>query len=176
MNNLNYLIDDSEKIGRFIFSKDHFNAANKEVKYAAFMPAKDNKASVYRIDGFTEEQIWSIDHIYVSGKRTDGKVSVGRADLIAEQIRQVQLDVVSEPDPHIHHANIQGYPIEKSAIKLKAIELAKKANFIQKNAKHVPNEETEKILKDTEEGLNLESHNSLEDFWSAMGIEPSSKN
>ncbi len=36
----------------------------------------------------------------------------------------------------------------------------------------IPNQETQKILRDTEQGKNLESHDSLEDFWSAMGIDP----
>ncbi|MGC1878630.1 MAG: hypothetical protein WA347_05400 [Rhabdochlamydiaceae bacterium] len=126
------LVEDSEKIGRFIFSQDHFSSVTKQVKYAAFLPASDKKASVYRIDGYTEEQIRDIDQEFVSGKRTDGKVSKARADLLAAQIRQSQLDVVPDPFPHIHHANIEGYSSEKSENKLKAIELAKKAILVQK--------------------------------------------
>ena len=44
MKNSADLIDDSEKIGRFIFSQDHFNSISKVVKYAAFLLARDNKA------------------------------------------------------------------------------------------------------------------------------------
>src|ERR1700733_9317682 len=127
MNHSTNLVKDSEKIGRFIFSQDHFNSTTKQVKYAAFMPASDKKASVYRIDGYTEEQILSIDKEFVSGKRTDGKESKGRADLFATQIRQSQLEVVPDPSPHLHHANIEGYSSDKSENKLKAVELAKNA-------------------------------------------------
>jgi hypothetical protein len=34
----------------------------------------------------------------------------------------------------------------------------------------IPNKKTQKILRETEEGKNLESHESLEDFWNAMGM------
>ena len=130
MNYSTNLVDDSEKIGRFVFSQDHFNSNTKQVKYAAFIPALDKKASVYRIDGYTEEQIHFIDKEFVSGKRTDGKQSKARADLIAKQIRQSRLEIVSDPFPHIHHANIEGYSCDKSENKLKAIELAKNAVLV----------------------------------------------
>ncbi len=132
MNSATSVVQDSEKIGRFIFSQDHFNGTTKRVKYAAFMPASDKKASVYRIDGYTEEQIISIDKEFVSGKRTDGKESKGRADLFAKKIRQSQLEVVSDPVPHIRHANIEGYSSGKSENKLKALELANSATLVQK--------------------------------------------
>lgn len=38
-----------------------------------------------------------------------------------------------------------------------------------------PNKATEKVLRDTEQGKNLESHDSLEDFWKSMGIDPNAK-
>lgn len=37
---------------------------------------------------------------------------------------------------------------------------------------HTPNEETAKVLKESEEGTNLESHASIEDFWKSMGMKP----
>lgn len=40
---------------------------------------------------------------------------------------------------------------------------------------HKPNKETEKVLRDTEAGKNLESHDSLEDFWEAMGMKPDAR-
>ena len=33
-----------------------------------------------------------------------------------------------------------------------------------------PNKKSEKVLKDTEQGKNLESHGSLNDFWQSMGM------
>jgi hypothetical protein len=37
---------------------------------------------------------------------------------------------------------------------------------------HIPNEETAKVLRETDAGLNLESHKSLNDFWKSMGMKP----
>ncbi|NGX42407.1 MAG: hypothetical protein K940chlam7_00687 [Chlamydiae bacterium] len=36
--------------------------------------------------------------------------------------------------------------------------------------KRIPNKETQKVLRETEEGKNLENHDSLDDFWEAMGM------
>ena len=40
---------------------------------------------------------------------------------------------------------------------------------------HEPNKEPEKVFRDTDAGQNLESHNSLKDFWKAMGMNPNAK-
>lgn len=37
---------------------------------------------------------------------------------------------------------------------------------------HIPNAETVKVLRDSEKGLNIESHDSIEDFWRSMGMKP----
>jgi len=41
---------------------------------------------------------------------------------------------------------------------------------------HIPNDETAKVLMETEAGINLESHDSLDGFWEAMGMKPNAKN
>lgn len=41
---------------------------------------------------------------------------------------------------------------------------------------HIPNKETQKVLRDTDTGKNLESHKSLDDFWKAMGVNPDAFN
>ena len=40
---------------------------------------------------------------------------------------------------------------------------------------HKPNKLTEKVLRESERGENLEHHESIEDFWKSMGIDPNSK-
>lgn len=37
---------------------------------------------------------------------------------------------------------------------------------------HTPNAETAKVLNDSEKGLTVESHASIEDFWKSMGMKP----
>ncbi len=132
MKELETVVGDAERITRFIFSDDHYSAVNQRVKYGAFMPAPDGKASVYRTSECSEEEIGSIDQEHVSGKRTDGRKSKARADILAGQVREVKLDIVSEPSPHPRHANIERYSSDKSENRIKAMEMAKGAILIQK--------------------------------------------
>ena len=39
----------------------------------------------------------------------------------------------------------------------------------------IPNKETQKVMSETEEEKNLESHDSLDDFWKAMGMDPNAE-
>lgn len=38
---------------------------------------------------------------------------------------------------------------------------------------HEPNEETAKVLRETDEGKNLIEHDTLEDFWNSLGFSKS---
>ena len=38
------------------------------------------------------------------------------------------------------------------------------------NLIHEPNQETAQVLRDTDNGLNLVEHESLDDFWNALGF------
>jgi hypothetical protein len=40
------------------------------------------------------------------------------------------------------------------------------------NGVHIPNEKTAKVLKDSEAGINVESHDNLEAFWESMWMNP----
>ena len=60
---------------------------------------------------------------------------------------------------------------EKKTISELLLSLAR--NWMPKG--RIPNKETQKILRETEEGKNRESHESIEDFWNAMGIDPNAK-
>jgi hypothetical protein len=126
---LNDQVEDSETIARFIFSSSEYRSSDQTVKHAAFMPARDMAASVYRIEGCSEAEISEIDKKYVSGLR--GKISKGRADILVTQVRKVQLNVVSNPLPHPRHADIIGYSSEVEN-RMKAVELAQHARLVLK--------------------------------------------
>lgn len=96
------------------------------------MPAKDLAASVYRVSDCSDTEIAQIDQEYVSGKRRDGRVSKGHANILVEQIRKTQLDVVSAPFPHPRHANIEGYSPSEAENRMRAIELAQQAKLVLK--------------------------------------------
>lgn len=46
-------------------------------------------------------------------------------------------------------------------------------SYVRPNIPHnEPNAETQKAMRDTDEGKNLHRCNSLEEFWKAVGIDP----
>lgn len=68
--------------------------------------------------------------------------------------------------------SISDYLLEKPRQKMPKMQ----CDFPRCDGMHKPNKETEKVLKDTDAGRNLESHDSLKDFWKAMGMKPNAKN
>jgi hypothetical protein len=71
----------------------------------------------------------------------------------------------------IENKSISDYLLDTPRRKMPRV----KCNFPGCSGKHVPNKETSKVLRETEAGENLESHESLEDFWKAMGMNPNAK-
>lgn len=72
----------------------------------------------------------------------------------------------------LENKSISEYLLEKPRQKMPELQ----CDFPGCSGDHKPNKETEKVFKDTDAGLNLESHNSLKDFWKAMGMKPNAKN
>lgn len=75
------------------------------------------------MDELTSDEIWVIGEEYVAPKR--GLPILARADLNVEDINPAsQVSINPEPTPHPRHADIVGWPSEKSEQKLIASELA----------------------------------------------------
>ncbi len=124
-------IDLSEILSRFILQRNWYRSSNNTVKYAAFMPnPKNGETSVFRTTGISDEEIWLIGEREVATRR--GKSIAGRADIEAAVVISLSLRVVPSEPPE-RHANITGWPDERSAQKLIAIKLAEKARFIKKS-------------------------------------------
>jgi len=115
----------AENLARYIFQKNHFSSQNNTVKYAAFMPPPSNRLSVFRILGLAENEIWRIG--YEVGEKSVRSL-LGRADIKALSVIEAELHIDADDIPP-RHADIIGWPEEASAIKLKAIELAEKAQL-----------------------------------------------
>jgi hypothetical protein len=99
-------------------------------RYAAFMPnPKNRETSVYRILGISDKEIWEIGDREVGQNR--GKPILGRADVGASFVIKKGLNVVPS-EPPVRHANIVGWPEEKSEQRLIALELAAEAIFYKK--------------------------------------------
>ena len=117
-----------EGLARFIFSSSHFSRENNRVKHNAFMPAPAGKASVFRIKGLEGTAVWKIGS-EIAEQRSQSLH--GRADITAGTVSRTGLSIKSsEPPPR--HCNIEGWPVEKSAQKLIAIELANAATLVLK--------------------------------------------
>jgi len=122
------LVKSNEQISRYILSKRHFSRSNKTVKYAAYMPAKDGEASVYRTANLSEVDIWSIGTKYVA--KLSRRSLLARGDTTAIIITSAGVDVISAPKPHRLHANIVNWPSDKDKKKMVAIEIANQANLV----------------------------------------------
>ncbi len=119
-----------DPLARFIYSSSHFSREKNRVKHNAFMPAGNGKTSVFRTMGLNEAETWVIGEV-VAQRR--GQTLHARGDIVAADVAKAKLSVVpSEPPPR--HANIENWPAEKSAQKLKAIDLADAAKLVTKPA------------------------------------------
>jgi hypothetical protein len=114
-------LDLSEILSRFILQTNWFSSLENRVKYAAFMPNRNGETSVFRTSSITNDEIWNIGDREVSIKR--GKPILGRADIRTNNVISKDLQVVPK-EPPVRHANIIGWPDERSKQRLIAIELA----------------------------------------------------
>jgi len=118
-----------EVLSRYILDKTHIRYSNRTVKYSAFLPAPDGTTSVFRVSGLTEEQVWEVGDREVALKRQ--KPLVGRADITAAHVLKAGLELDADNNPPLH-ANINGWPVERSGQKLIALKLAEDAQLYLK--------------------------------------------
>lgn len=81
---------------------------------------------MFRISSLSDNEIWEIGDSEVSQKR--GSPLLGRADISAFHVFDKKLKVIPDNNPPLH-ANIVGWPEEKSKQKLIAMELAESAQL-----------------------------------------------
>lgn len=108
-----------------MYSKSCYRPSDNTVRHTAFLPPKDRCLSVFRISGLNETKTWQI------GERIGLQRSLpllGRADIKAVAVNETGLSIDADDIPP-RHANIVGWPNEVSAIRLKALELAEKAQL-----------------------------------------------
>jgi hypothetical protein len=123
--NLNQ-VNPEEYLARYILQKSQFSAANQRVKYSTFLPAPNGETSVFRISNLSDSEIWKIGNIEVAQKR--GLLLLGRADISAFKVLNKNLKIIPDNIPP-RHANIIGWPEEKSKQKLIAMELSENAQL-----------------------------------------------
>lgn len=124
-------VADDELLARYIFHLSYVRSSDQTVRPNAFMPPEDLKLSVTRHINFTEDDIWIV------GKKVARYRNLplyGRADVKTEHVKKQNLEVKPQPiknNPNLgdnpNHANIIGWPPEKNARKMIALEIAKAA-------------------------------------------------
>ena len=122
------IIDPNERISRFILSRNEFRPSNQTVKAKAFIPPKNKRLSVYRTSTLSEGEIWSIGDEFVAEPR--GKTLYGRADLLAQDVYDLQQRIKPETSIHPLHADIIPWPDGRADILFLANQLALRSQFV----------------------------------------------
>ena len=121
-------VSPDEIISRFYFNKKNIRSDNT-VKPNEFMPPKNGRMSVYRVSGLDDKDIWEIGKTFVQAER--GLPIIGRGDLNAVDIYDLDLTISPTELPHPRHANVEGWELNTEKDRLKALKLAAVARTIK---------------------------------------------
>ncbi len=119
-------VSPSESLARYLTHHYHYSSLTNSVKTAAFQPPSNLRLSVFRIDGLIPKEVWEIGRVNVAP--LPGKDVYGFANIIASAVCEMDLDVDPDNNPP-RHADIVGWPQEKSERTSIAQELAAKATL-----------------------------------------------
>lgn len=123
-------VTNNELLARFITWSKWFRPSNQTVRQDAFIPYPNLDLSVTRHKSLSEQEIWKVGQ-EISDARP--ATLYGRADVSAEDVRKQKLTVEPRPVPeNLNHACILGWPLDKPAQKILALELAAVARFVPK--------------------------------------------
>lgn len=134
-------VDSAELLARFIFTKRYLRneGGTLTARAEAFAPYKHVTMSTTRHRGLSEEEIW-LSGAEVARRRghLEGRSFqlIGRADFLALHSRQQNLDVIPE-DPPPNHADVIGWPLEKPAQMVCALEIAINSSYLANTAQDV---------------------------------------
>jgi len=119
-------VSPSESLARYLTHHNHYSTFNNVVKRYAFQPPPNLRLSVFRIDGLILEEVWKIGRVNMAP--LPGKDICGFANIMASAVYKAHLDVEPDNNPP-RHADIVGWPQEKSERMLIAQELAARATL-----------------------------------------------
>ena len=122
-------ITEDELLARFIVYS-RWVRSDSTVKSDAFIPPPNLELSVTHHLGLSERSLWDIGN---SVAAQSGRALYGRADVKSAAVMAVSLSINPAPcSNNPNHANIIGWPQEKSAQKSLAQQIAAKASFVFK--------------------------------------------
>lgn len=115
-------VADEEQLARFILYSKWIRSSDQTARPDAFIPHPYPDLSVTRHLNLPEEALWRTGQ-NVADART--ATLYGRADIYAAAARQQNLKIDPAPVPNNpNHANIVGWPADKPAQKIIALQLA----------------------------------------------------
>lgn len=108
------------------FTRDRHFSSNG-IKWKFFEPSRiDNATSVFVVDDLKETEIWSLGDTYAA---LDGRSPIARADIAPTSIEEVGLRFEIDNSPP-RHAAITGWPTDKELVRLRAMDIARKAKLV----------------------------------------------
>lgn len=125
-------VGDDERLARFVVEKRWLLKNGDGVNARALLPYSRVELSVTRHRDLSEIEITTAGEFVASeraAKENRQFELLGRADFQAHDARKEKLDANPDEPPH-NHANIIGWPPEKSAQMAIAMELAARCTFV----------------------------------------------
>jgi hypothetical protein len=123
-------VHENELVARFILFRGWVRA-DLTVRPEAFIPYPHKELSVTRCQLLTDQEMCAIGHSVAHERKV---IFYGHADIPVSAIIQQSLHLKSAPilnNPN--HANIVGWPEQKPAQKIVALQLAASAKYFQKH-------------------------------------------
>lgn len=123
-------IRDGEEFTRFILNRKHFSAENKRVKANALLPMTNKvtgrlETSTHRVAGLNNQEIWSLGYEHVENVANNRIIKArGQGPFGLVSASGLSCDVNGPPYPR--HVDVIGWPTDKDAQLMKAIEIADK--------------------------------------------------
>ena len=122
-------VNSSESLARYLTHHNHYSTSKSVVKASAFLPPPTLRLSIFRIDKLTLEEVLEIGRVNVVSVMPLPRENVyGFANIKASAVYENNLDVDPDNNPP-RHADIVGWPQERSERKLIAEELAARATL-----------------------------------------------
>lgn len=116
-----------EPLSRFLLSRDDYSPKHMKARPRAFVPFPHRELSVLRTLGMSEEEVWDWGQLHVGD--VAGKQVKGRAETAPATYEDQGLTVTPDDIPP-GHANVLGWPAEKSQQMLIAQKLAAIATLV----------------------------------------------
>lgn len=117
----------SDSLARFLFSKNFYSELKMSVKSSAFMPRQPgDKVSASAIRGLCARTIFRVGNRV--GQRRPGRLRGFARLKVSDVARHPSLMVELDNSPW-RHVNIHGWPNQKDACKMLAVELAEAATL-----------------------------------------------